>query len=294
MKRALVLAVWMGFGALPRVAQACAACACGDPTLTAMGAGKSFAGRLRLSGEWRRRSERRATGLGEARVREDRYTVGAAYAPVDAVQLAVTVPLVDRTLDHPTLAQDRALHVGDVELLARYFLVGARGFAAHQVGVTAGARLPTAPEVRGADGVALPVDVQPGNGSVMPSAGAWYGLFAHPWSAHVSGNLIAPFEGHAALRPGVAGLMTAQVQYQWETQVAALVGVDGRLTGRDAIAGVRVEASGGATVFATGGLGWSPVVDTLIQATLRWPVYDDRRGGERAEPSISVGVVWDR
>ena len=47
------------------------------------------------------------------------------------------------------------------------------------------------------------------------------------------------------------------------------------------------------TAFAMGGLVYSPVTDTLLHATVRWPVYDDRRGGERAEPSFGLGLTHD-
>lgn len=290
--RRLALALLLALAATPRPARACAACACGDPTLTAMGTGKSYAGRLRLAAEWRRRAETLPTAFGDARVTEDRYTLAVAYAPLDALQLAVTAPFVDRTLTAPTLARDRAAHLGDVELLARYFLAGARGFETHQLGLTAALRLPTAPELHG-DAGPLPLDAQPGNGAFMPAIGAWYGLFAHPWSAHVSAALVAPFEGHGALRTGLTGLATAHVQRQWPLDLALRLGLDGRLAARDALAGAPVETSGGATLFATAGLGYSPLTDVLLDATLRWPVYDDRRGGERAEPSLSLGVIWD-
>ncbi|MCB9527012.1 MAG: transporter [Myxococcales bacterium] len=290
--RRLALALLLALAAAPRLARACAACACGDPTLTAMGTGKSYAGRLRLAAEWRRRAETLPTAFGDARVTEDRYTLAVAFSPLDALQLAVAAPFVDRTLTAPTLARDRAAHLGDVEVLGRYFLVGARGFDTHQLGLTAALRLPTAPELDGADGP-LPLDAQPGTGAFMPALGVWYGLFAHPWSAHTSATVVVPSEGHGALRTGLTGLATAHVQRQWPIDLALRVGLDGRLGARDALAGATVRDSGGATLFATAGLGYSPLTDVLLDATLRWPVYDDRRGGERAEPSLSLAVVWD-
>lgn len=275
----------------PRAADACAACACGDPTLTTMGAGKSFAGRLRLSGEWRHRAEEIPTAFGPARVTEDRYTLAAAYAPFETVQLAVSLPLVDRALATPTLARDRAFGLGDVELLGRWFLAGTRGFEAHQLGLTAGLRLPTGPELTGADGAPLPLDAQPGNGAFMPSVGAWYGLFAHPYSAHLSLTAIVPLEGHQGFAPGPAGLATAYVQRQWQTTLAVRLGLDGRLAGADRQRSETLDDTGGTTVFAAPGLSYSPLIDVLLHATLRWPLYDSRR--EQAEPSLSVGVIYD-
>ncbi len=293
MRTALPLLFALLCAAAPDTTHACAACACGDPTLTVMGTGKSYAGRLRLSGEWRRRSESIPSAYGTDRITEDRYTLGVAWAPLDALQLAATVPLVDRTLDTVTLARDRAVHIGDVELIGRWFVLGARGRATHQLGLTGGVRLPTAPEVSGAGGAPLPLDAQPGNGAVMPSVGAWYAAFAHPWSAHVSLTGVASTEGHAGFAPGLAGLATAFGQYQWGAGIAARLGADGRYTGRDTQGGAPVDASGGGTAFALGGLVYSPVTDTLLHATLRWPVYDGRRGGERAGPSLAIGLTHD-
>lgn len=298
MRASLPLSIALAALLAPAAARACAACACGDPTLTVMGAGeagpgKSYAGRLRLSAEWRRRTEAVPDPFGTARVVEDRWSLGLAWAPLDAVQLAATLPLVDRTLERPTLARDRALHVGDAELLARWFALGARGRAPHQLGLTAGLRLPTGPELTGADGAPLPLDAQPGNGAWMPSLGAWYGAFAHPWSGHVSATLVHPFEGHGGFAPGLAGLATAFGQYQWGADLAARLGADARLTGRDHQDGAAIADSGGPTLFALVGLAYSPIIDTLLHATLRWPMLDARRGGERAEPSFSLGVTHD-
>lgn len=288
------LALLLALGLLvPRSASACAACACGDPTLTVMGTGKNFGGRLRLSAEWRRRAETEAGTYGASRVTEDRFTAGAAWAPLDTLQLALTVPLVDRRLETATLARDRALNLGDVELHGRLFVSGARGRATHQLGLTAGLRLPTGPEMRGADGRPLPLDAQPGTGGFMPSVGAWYGLFAHPWSGHFSLNGVVATTGHGGFAPGPAALLTAFGQYQWGTALALRAGIDGRWTGRDDVRGATVAESGGPTLFAAGGVVVSIGEDTLLHGTLRWPVVDARRGGARSEPSLAAGVAHD-
>ncbi len=287
------LAVFTALLALPATAAACAACACGDPTLTVMGTGKSFGGRLRLSSEWRRRAERAPGTFGETRIVEDRVVFGTSWAPLDALQIGLTVPVVDRTVETATLARHRALHIGDIDLLGRWIVVGARGRATHQLGLTAGLRLPTGPESTDAEGRPLPLDAQPGNGAFMPSVGVWYGLFAHPWSGHLSVSGVFSGEGYAAFTPGAAGLLTAFGQYQWGTAFATRLGVDGRWTGRDADGGVPIDASGGPTVFGlVGGLA-EVTTDVLVHATLRWPLVDARQSGERAEPSVALGVTLD-
>ena len=279
--------------ALPGAAAACAACACGDPTMTVMGTGKSFGGRLRLSTEWRRRAETTPGAHGPTRIVEDRFAAGISWAPIDAVQLGLTLPLVQRTVDTATLARDRVLHVGDVDLLARWFIFGARGRATHQLGLTAGLRLPTGPEVSGADGRPLPLDGQPGTGGYLPSLGAWYGLFAHPWSLHLALSGVTATAGHGGFAPGAAALGTAMGQYQWGTAVALRAGLDGRWTARDTVDGQTVHGSGGPTLFAAGGAVAGVTEDMLAHAMLRWPVLDERRSGERAAPSVSLGLTLD-
>lgn len=276
----------------PSSASACAACACGDPTLTAMGTGKNFAGRLRLSTAWRRRAESVPMAFGAGRVTEDRLTVAAAWSPIDRVQVAVELPWVVRAVSTPTLARDLTSAPGDAELRARWFVAGARGRTPLQLGLVAGLRAPTGTALRDDAGALLPLDSQPGNGAWMPSAGVWTGLFAHPWSVYWSATGWLPFAGHDDFTVGPVALSTLFVRRQWDTLATVRAGVDARLSARDAFAGRTVEASGGTTAFALvgGGLGLG---ETLLNATLRWPIYDDRRGGDRAAPSFELSVTHD-
>lgn len=95
----------------------CAACACGDPTLTSMGAEQPFAGRLRASLDVTYRSDRIGDpSADEARVDEVRAAPALSWPPAREWSLAATLPLVLRDVAYPNGAHDRALAPGDLDL----------------------------------------------------------------------------------------------------------------------------------------------------------------------------------
>src|SRR4051812_833357 len=85
-------------------AQACAACGCGDPTLTVMGAEKPFAGRLRGALTLTHRSDDVGTvQLSQIRAVEERLEASVVYAPSDWLLLSATLPVLDRALHYVSL-----------------------------------------------------------------------------------------------------------------------------------------------------------------------------------------------
>ena len=78
--------------AASRLASACAACGCGDPTLSAVGAEKPYAGRLRLSLNTRYRSDTVGTeGVNKLSLQETRADLQAAWSPTARWTLLITI-----------------------------------------------------------------------------------------------------------------------------------------------------------------------------------------------------------
>lgn len=282
-----------------RAAHACVSCACGDPTLTVMGVERPFAGRLRVSTEL----SRRALELGGERATDTRVVLGAAYAPHARVLLAADVPLVRRTL-----SQLDEAGVGDLSVRAKVFVYQDRAWRPrHLISVLGGVSLPTAPRVDDAG----PIELEPGTGATMPSAGVGYSYFRFPLSLHASAVASRPFGGLDGSRPATSLQSSLFVQYQPAWRFAARVGVDARVEGdhRDpVVAAARVGAlphpghDHGAG--AAGGAPWSVVAasiggaaqvygDVLVTAEVSIPVFEALPTGDREGVTVSVAVVAD-
>lgn len=284
----LLAGLCAGLCVLPTAASACATCACGDPTLTLMGAGRTFAGRLRVGLELQGRQEQvaRPGDLAYEDTVERRLTLGAAYAPVRQGQIALRLPWVSRAYTGASMSRDEVSHVGDLEIRGRWTVYEDRAFAPrHQLGVSVGLRAPTAPWIEGEDRP-LTEEAQPGTGAWVPLAGLWYAWRAQPWSGWISLGGERPGEGWRGRRPGATALLSALFQYQLGGAVALTAGAEGRWSAADRVNGARDPDTGGTVWMATGGLVAQPVTDWLVHCTLRVPVID-AQAGDRQE-----GWMW--
>ena len=187
---------------VPAEGQACAACGCGDPTLTTMGTEQPFAGRLRLATQMRGWGETTGQQAVDAvSLRELRMDLSVAYAPLPWLFLSATLPLQARSVQDVSLARETAWGLGDMEVGAKVFVFRDRDFSPdHLVGVFVGARLPTSPTVNDARGVPLSLDAQLGTGSVDPLAGLSYTAFRGEWSFIVNATGYLPTRGCARAR----------------------------------------------------------------------------------------------
>jgi hypothetical protein len=293
-------AVVVALVATPSAALACATCACGDPTLTTMGSEKPFAGRLRFSGEVRRRAET----IDGVDVADHRLTLAVAYAPWSRLVLAAELPLVWR--DGPAAS---AAGPGDAALRGKVFLLSAGpDTARHLVAITGGVKLPTAPRLAADEPVAL----EPGTGSVDPELGLAYGLFAFPWSAHASVAALRPIGGWDDSEPAPALRASLAMQYQPSWVVALGLGVDARIEG-DAHAPTAGQESGlarsivaphegheHAAASGTGALVMvSPTASTQVgrdltlSATVRVPVWRHLPDGHDEGVTVAFALVKD-
>jgi hypothetical protein len=280
---------------IPRVAQACASCACGDPTLTVMGAEQPFAGRLRLAVEaqYRRDAVGRDT-IDRVQLQELRTTLSLAYAPLPWLMLSVTLPVIARDLTDVTLARERLMTIGDLEVYGRVYVFRDRAFApTHTLGVQVGLRAPTGPLLRDATGSYREPELQPGTGSFDPSAGITYLMSADPWSAFVSEVLYVPTRGSVDFQVGVSWRGTHALQYQLAPAIALRAGVNHRL---EAVSkhGASVEPdSGGFIAFAAFAAVWTPVQDLVLLAQVQAPVINALRGVHDEGVFASLGAVYD-
>ncbi len=281
--------------AAPRAAEGCAVCNVGDQTITSMGTEKPYQGRLRPSLTLQHRTDE----VGQPRVdqlklSELRMDVSLAWAPHERLFLTGTMPTLHRTVSYVNLARRTTTGPGDAELRGKFFLWQDRGFGAkHLVAAMLGVKLPTGRVQRGADGEVLPVELQPGTGSVDPLAGLSYAHFAWPWSLYTSLQLFASTAGAEGMRASRSLRATTALQWQASTAVALRLGLDGRLDGKAIEDGAQERDSGGFIGFASPELLLSPGQDWMVLLSARLPVIQGLSGFHREGPIWSVGLAKD-
>ena len=279
----------------PARARACAACACGDPTVTVMGAQQPFDNRVRVALEFQhRRDGIGGSGVDRIELNEQRLSLSAAYAPWRWLMLSVSVPFVRRELSDVTLATDTLWGPGDAEVRARAFVFRDRAFApTHLLAINTGMRLPTAPLDRDATGAYREPELQAGSGSFDPLLGLSYAWFAHPWSAYVSEIVYIPSRGRADFRVGTSWRGTHTLQYQFGTAFALRGGLDFRLEQR-ARSGSTIEPdSGGFVLFLSPSMVWTPATDLVLSASVHLPVLNALYGLHDEGVFFGLGAAYD-
>ncbi len=301
---------------MPQSAQACAACACGDPTLTVMGMGKPFTGRLRLSLEETLTAESsggvaKATGGPNSQALEpavDRMrartalAVSAVVAPrlTLSAEVAWTVARSVAAGAHPLWTAG----LSDATVRGRFLVFQDRAFVPrHLVSLTGGYRVPSPFAVQGAGDAAVGVDDQPSLGAHVFEAGLLYSAFPtgvfRPFSAFVSARAFAATPGfdHTLPGPGVGATVTGQFQ---PTPVAAIqMGIDTRST----LAAVDTRTLGakdptvlspaGHVAMAHVGIVFSPMTDLILRLLVRAPLIDTRAPTVQEGAHLLLGATWD-
>lgn len=293
--RTLLLALFTWSLLSPAPAQACAACASGDPTLTVMGTGKPSAGRLRFAAEVRMRTDAIGErGVNRLDLREESLSLGASWTMNATTTWAVRAPLVRRSVEDVSGAIDRVVGLADSELRVRHTVYTDRATAAgHLVTVAAGSGLPTGSVLTDDAGVPLPIHAQPGTGAFVPMLGLSWGGFSPPWSSFVGLSAWWPLEGDLSLQAGRSLRASAAGQWQPSSSWAFRMGVDGRWDGVSKEQGATEPDSGGGILFASPEVLWSPSADLLIGLAIRWPVLNALRGRHEEGPVPSLTLTWD-
>lgn len=292
----LLPAVLSLFGPLgSRAAEACAGCDSGDTTLTAAGTEQPFAGRLRSALELRYRTDSLGRrGVDQARIREVRAELSTAWAPREDLFLLAGVPLLYREVDNDNLAQDEVWALGELTLRAKWFVLRDRALAPRWLGaVLVGLKFPTAPRLKDGAGRYLPLEAQPGSGSLDVFVGPSLAAFAGAFSGYASLYWLEPLLTRAPLTPG--GSLRASAAFQWQIHdpAALRVASDVRWDQPNREAGQVDPNSGGAIVFVGPDVLWSPMLDLSMLLGARFPMLDRLRGGHAEGPIFSVAFVRD-
>jgi len=286
------LAVLTAF-TLAEDAWACASCACGDPTIAAMGTEQPMPGRVRLSLVAGWREERTPSQTAEVPFQADeiRFDLTAAGAIGDRVWLSGTLPVLSRGIVDTNLERARSVGWGDAELRARVVLFRPKGpRPRHQFGLSTGLVVPTALRVREAGDVADD-DLQPGAGAISPMLGLFHGWTRGMWSGFSSLTGRVSFLGWDQRTPGPVGLISTAVQVQPIPEVSPRLQLDGRLSATHRIDGEPEGIGGGWMVAVTPSLWMSPTRAVTLFVEVRVPVAQRLQAGARETVHPSAGVA---
>jgi hypothetical protein len=139
----------------------------------------------------------------------------------------------------------------------------------------------------------LPIEVQPGTGSVDPMFGASYGFFAFPWSTYASAQVVIPTKGTQGYRGSRALLSTVALQRHLGERVAVRLAADTRVDGRAIEHGDPAEDSSGFIAFVSPEVLLSASMDITVSIYARISVLN-RLEGRHVEPYIAgVAVAYD-
>ncbi len=276
-------------------AGACAPCGSGDSTLTSAGTEQPFLGRLRSAAELRYRTDAIGTaGLDRARIRELRADLSTAWAVRDDLFLLASLPLVYREVTDPSLARSELRSVGDAELSAKWFVWRDRSFAPRWLLATlAGVKLPTGPWHEDELGAPLPLEAQPGSGSLDLSLGAALAFFEGSLSAYASLVQREPILTRARLVPGRSLRASTALQYQLGESFAARGLCDARWDQSSREQGQRDPHSGGAIAYLGAELLLSPFSDFALIPGARVPALQRLHGSHQEGPIVSLALTRD-
>lgn len=278
-----------------REGMACGTCGCGDPTLTAFGTEKPFAGRLRAGLEVRYRSEE----VGRARVdqismREGRADAHVAWAPHERVFLLLSAPFVQRSVSYVNEAEASTAGLGDLELRVKGFVAqDTPAFPTHLLAVLAGLRAPTAPRQRRGDGTYLPMEMQVGSGSWNPLMGVSYAYFPRPWSLYASAQGSTPLRGTSSYRASPTLRTSVSVQRQFSPRWAARLGLDTRADASAFEGGEAERDSGGFIGFVSPEGLFGMTSDLLLVLSVRVPVIQALTGYHHEHPIFGLSLSYD-
>ncbi len=275
----------------PSGASACATCGCGDPTLTVMGSGQPFAGRVRLSAQLQYRHDRMGDGT---RIDDAQLRLGAAYAPAKWLIVSVTAPLVLRDVRFPDLGHATVAGLGQAEVRGRFVLFRDREFAPeHLFGLVAGLGLPTIVDQTDPRGQLLPTEAQTGSGTVDPIGGVFYTFLADPWSLFASVTARVPLAPRYGEAPGPSLRATVALQYRLWDWLTLRLGANARGDMPSTDAGLQNAGSEHIALFAAPDLLIAPVPDLIFVLGARIPVAQVSPDGRQEGPYVSLAAVVD-
>jgi hypothetical protein len=285
---ALLATIALALGPATGSARACAACACGDSTLTAVGLEKPYKNRVRLALDERLGGHTAGAGDQAETAWTLRSTLIAMWSPIDRLTLSALLPLQSSWISSMGVPAQRFTGLGDAEVAARGVVWRNRGFSpSHLVSLLAGIKLPTGPRLLDGAGYPYPEDDQPGSGSFDPYAGASYAWFGSTVSTYASVSWRQTTEGRRGYRRGSLLGATAGAQLQPAQRVAFGLALDFRwaladsmpsLDGAGNAMRIDVPNSGGAALALSPSVMVAILDRWLVRAGLQVNVWDHLNG----------------
>lgn len=273
---------------------ACAVCASADPTLQAPGFEQPFAQRFRLDVDTLAGQVAEAAPDGRRLTLDDlRLAATATYAPTRDLLFSLTVPALERSL-HDGAASTSAFMPGDVD--ARVYGVASRAVdtARRQLGFFGGLKGPTAPLERDTYGVPLPVELQPGCGSLVPYVGAVYALGRGHYSGQANVAIYLPFSVREQPHPGDSLRATAWFQIQETHAIATRFGVSTRLDATGQLSSTVADLnSGGFVGYVTTDVLVSPATDLVLAVGAMFPAVQAWLGVHRESTIAGIRAAYD-
>jgi len=279
----LFLAFFVCIFSVSREAEGCAVCGAADPTLPVAGAESAFKGRLRMTSDARAASFRSL--VDQTVIDERRLELWPSWAPVSDFLISAGVPIVWRTI-----GPQSDVVLGDVELRATAVLWERMR---KRIAVFGGFRGPSAPLQKDANGKLLPTDLQPGCGSIVTIAGAYFSIARGLWSATATASVFLPTPVRDGPHPGTSFRIGAIGQFQPSKWFGVRLGAHARYDTSGAIGGQNDPQSGGAIVYVVPEIIVSPVTDLVFSAGASFPALQDLRGYRVASPVALVSASYD-
>lgn len=302
MHRSIHLAAALALALAGGDALACSVCSCGDP-LAAASEQASLANTLRtaLETEWLRvRSASEAAEGAHTRLDQESIRVIAVWSPVDALNLALTVPLVRKTLvdEGGGLARVQGpdhTGLGDVELGARWFVLNRLdlgGRTRQTLALSAGTSLPTGANDLAEGGERIDEHAQLGTGGFGPYAGVAWRLQGDRLGAQASVSGRYRTENGHRYRYGEALLWSAGGEWRPFERLAATLAVDGRFAARDRDAGALASDTGGLVLAASPGVHVDVGGGAWLSLRAQLPFLTHFYGDQSVGPTVVAAVQY--
>jgi hypothetical protein len=275
---------------------ACAVCATADPTLTTPGAEQPFSGRLRLTVDARAGEVRVGEpGAAEVVLDDRRFELRMLYAPAEDLEISAAVPALERRITSVGAGRVDRTSLGDVELRIDQLAYKASDASGRRrFGIFGGLKLPTAPEEADASGATLPAELQPGCGSLVAEAGAYYLLGHGLWSFLAAASLYLPFIVRDAPHAGDSLRTTTHVQLQPLPWLASRVGFNVRLDSSGELAtDVTDPSSGGFIGYVSSELVVSPASDVVLTLGAFSPAVQLLQGDHHETTVFALTASYD-
>jgi len=277
-------------------ARACAACNCGDPTLTAAGVEQPYRNRVRAGIEERYMERDQGDGLTAETTHLLRSTAFGLWTPHPRITVGLLIPWLTNWVTPATGPHQLINGLGDMELSGRVLLFRDRHFAAHHLlwGL-AGLKMPTGPRLKDDQGFPYADDDQPGSGSWDPFVGVTYAWFSGAlWSAYLNAGYKQTTRGYHGYRRGsiFTGTVAAQAQpWNWG---AFQLGLDATWSQADELAnGNDMPNTGGTVMRLAPAFVAAPRMDLTMRLAVLIPAYQNWNGVQNEGVQVSFSLVYD-